>query len=61
MSKCGNFIKVINKAKNSMESTDIVLSDHFADVCKIFEAGITSKVIDNFIEYGKVVKVMIDL
>ena len=34
-SKWGNFIKVINKAKNSMESTDIVLSDHFADVGKM--------------------------
>ena len=47
-SKWGNFIKVINKAKNSMESTDIVLSDHFADVGKIVEAGITSKVINDF-------------
>lgn len=47
-SKWGNFIKVINKAKNSMESTDIGLSDHFADVGKIVEAGITSKVINDF-------------
>ena len=38
-SKWGNFIKVINKAKNSMESTDIVLSDHFADVYLIVQNG----------------------
>ena len=34
-SKWGNFVKVINKAKLSLENTDIPTSDHFADVGKM--------------------------
>lgn len=42
-SKWGNFIKVIDKAKKSCENSDNAIFDHFADVGKIVEAGVTSK------------------
>ena len=35
--KCGNFIKVINKAKLSLKNTDITESKHFADVGKTIQ------------------------
>lgn len=38
-SKWGNFVKVINKAKLSLENTDIPTSDHFADVGKMVQIG----------------------
>ena len=41
--KWGNFIKVINKAKYSLESTDIATSDHFADVGKMVQIGSNSE------------------
>ena len=36
-SKWGNFVKVINKAKLSLENTDITESEHFADVGKTIQ------------------------
>ncbi|WP_314395219.1 DNA damage-inducible protein D [Leptotrichia shahii] len=36
-SKWGNFVKVINKAKLSLENTDITESKHFADVGKTIQ------------------------
>lgn len=36
-SKWGNFVKVINKAKLSLENTDITKSKHFADVGKTIQ------------------------
>lgn len=36
-SKWGNFVKVINKAKLSLENTDITKSEHFADVGKTIQ------------------------
>ena len=33
-SKWGNFLNVIEKAKNSVETSEIEVSDHFADVGK---------------------------
>lgn len=41
--KWGNFIKVINKAKYSLENTDIATSDHFADVGKMVQIGSNSE------------------
>ena len=41
--KWGNFRKVIDKAKNACEGSEIAVSDHFADVGKIVKAGATSK------------------
>ena len=38
-----NFLKVIEKAKSSVEATEINTFDHFVDVNKIVEAGISSK------------------
>lgn len=40
-----NFLKVINRAKDSIEATQIAIKDHFVDVNKIVEAGISSKTI----------------
>lgn len=42
-SKWGNFFKVINKAKLSLENTDIATSDHFADVGKMVQIGSNSE------------------
>ena len=42
-SKWGNFVKVINKAKLSLENTDIAISDHFADVGKMVQIGSNSE------------------
>jgi DNA-damage-inducible protein D len=42
-SKWGNFVKVINKAKLSLENTDIATSDHFADVGKMVQIGSNSE------------------
>ena len=38
-SKWGNFIKVINKAKESCKNSNISVIEHFADVGKIVKAG----------------------
>lgn len=38
-SKWGNFLNVIEKAKQSVETSDIEVSDHFADVSKMVEIG----------------------
>ena len=46
-SKWGNFIKVINKAKESCENSNINTLDHFADVGKNVKAGATSKEIQD--------------
>lgn len=37
--KWGNFLNVINKAKTSVETSDINILDHFADVSKMVEIG----------------------
>ena len=37
--KWGNFLNVINKAKTSVEISDINILDHFADVSKMVEIG----------------------
>ena len=42
-SKWGNFIKVIDKAKDACKNSNINTLDHFADVGKIVKAGATSK------------------
>lgn len=44
-----NFLNVIDKAKNSVEATQIAVKDHFVDVNKIVEAGISSKTITDII------------
>ena len=44
-----NFLKVINKAKNSVESTEITINHHFVDVNKIVKAGISSKPLTDII------------
>ena len=38
-SKWGNFIKVINKAKSSAETTNINIFEHFADVGRVLKVG----------------------
>ena len=38
-SKWGNFLNVIEKAKQSVETSDIEVLDHFADVSKMVEIG----------------------
>ena len=38
-----NFLKVIDKARTSVETSDINILDHFVDVNKIVKAGATSK------------------
>ena len=38
-----NFLKVIDKAKTSVETSDINILDHFVDVNKIVKAGAASK------------------
>lgn len=38
-SKWGNFIKVINKAKSSAETTNINIFEHFADVGRVLNVG----------------------
>ncbi len=42
-----NFETVINKAKTACTTSKHLVSDHFADVSKIVEAGVTSKEIDD--------------
>lgn len=42
-SKWVNFVKVINKAKLSLENTDIATSDHFAGVGKMVQIGSNSE------------------
>lgn len=42
-SKWGNFIKVIDKAKQSCENSNINVFDHFADVGKMVKAGVADK------------------
>lgn len=46
-SKWGNFIKVIDKAKESCENSDNNILDHFADVGKMVKAGVANKEIDD--------------
>ncbi|SQC97288.1 DNA-damage-inducible protein D [Fusobacterium necrophorum subsp. necrophorum] len=47
--KWGNFLKVIEKAKQSLQSSNIEELDHFADVGKIVKAGVSSKEINDMI------------
>ena len=47
-SKWGNFTKVIDKAKEACENSNVNISDHFANVGKIVKAGATSKNIGDF-------------
>ena len=42
-----NFLNVINKAKNNCKASNYDVSDHFVDVNKIVEAGVTSKPIND--------------
>ena len=42
-SKWGNFVKVIDKAKEACRNSDISIFEHFADVGKIVKAGAASK------------------
>lgn len=46
-SKWGNFVKVIDKAKESCKSSDINIIDHFAEVGKMVKAGVADKKIDD--------------
>ena len=46
-SKWGNFIKVIDKAKESCKNSHINVIDHFADVGKMVKAGVADKEIDD--------------
>ncbi len=46
-SKWGNFIKVIDKAKESCKNSDNNILDHFADVGKMVKAGVADKEIDD--------------
>ena len=47
-SKWGNFVKVIDKAKESCKNSNINIIDHFADAGKMVKAGVTDKKIDDF-------------
>ena len=47
-SKWGNFIKVIDKAKESCKNSNINIVDHFADTGKMVKAGVAEKKIDDF-------------
>ena len=47
-SKWGNFVKVIDKAKESCKNSNINVIDHFADVGKMVKAGVADKKIDDF-------------
>ena len=47
-SKWGNFVKVIEKAKESCKNSNINIIDHFADVGKMVKAGVADKKIDDF-------------
>lgn len=42
-----NFLKVIDKARTSVETSDINILDHFVDANKIVKAGATSKNIED--------------
>ena len=46
-SKWGNFVKVIDKAKESCKNSNINILDHFADVGKMVKAGVADKRIDD--------------
>lgn len=46
-SKWGNFIKVIDKAKESCKNSNFNIIDHFADVGKMVKAGVADKEIDD--------------
>ena len=47
-SKWGNFVKVIDKAKESCKNSNTNILDHFADVGKMVKAGVADKKIDDF-------------
>ena len=47
-SKWGNFVKVIDKAKESCKNSNINIIYHFADAGKMVKAGVTDKKIDDF-------------
>ena len=46
-SKWGNFVKVIDKAKESCKNSNINILGYFADVGKIIKAGVADKRIDD--------------
>ena len=46
-SKWGNFIKVIDKAKESCKNSNFNIIDHFADVGKMVKAGVADKEIND--------------
>ena len=46
-SKWGNFVKVIDKAKESCKNSNINILDYFADVGKMVKAGVADKRIDD--------------
>lgn len=46
-SKWGNFVKVIEKAKESCKNSNINIIDHFADTSKMVKAGVADKRIDD--------------
>ena len=46
-SKWGNFVKVIDKAKESCKNSNINIIDHFADVGKMVKAGVADKKIED--------------
>lgn len=46
-SKWGNFVKVIDKAKESCKNSNINILDYFADVGKMVKTGVADKRIDD--------------